>query len=83
MNNSVVYLPFSDGSSISFDGNAFVIHKRPKNINAIDLEPEFPPCMAEKIWSIHAHEVIKALENAYQKQKEERKTGRTKKIYSR
>ena len=78
-----VYLPFSDGSSISFDGNAFVIHKCPKNIDAVDLEPEFPPCMAEKIWSVHAHEVIKALENALKHQKDTHKSQRTKKIYSR
>ncbi len=78
-----VYLPFKDGSSISFDGNNFVIHKRPKNINSIDLEPDDPPCMAEKIWALHAHKIIKALQDNFDNQKSIKKSQRMKKIYKR
>ena len=31
-----VYIPFSDGSSIAFDGQEFTVHKRPKDIDAVD-----------------------------------------------
>ncbi len=77
-----IYIPFSDGSSISFDGEKFLINKSPKDINSIDNDPSpLPPCMAEKAWETRKNDLIKALENSYRNQTKIKKSHGTKKIY--
>lgn len=76
-----VYLPFRDGSSISFDGETFTVHKKPKDIDAVDSPDYGKPSKAETAWAFRWEEVVRALEGAYQRQEEERKKARSKKIY--
>lgn len=79
-----VYIPFDDGSSISFDGKEFTIHKRPHDIDAIDA-PNYDknkPCKAENAWNFKWEKLVKALENAYKKQEDLKKNSSHKKIYS-
>lgn len=76
-----VYIPFNDGSSISFDGQEFVIHKRPKNIDDVDKPGYDEPCRAENAWNFRWQEVVDALEGAYKREEERRKQNKTKQIY--
>ena len=76
-----VYIPFSDGSSISFDGQEFTIHKRPKDIDAVDREDYNLPCKAENAWNFKWEEVVRALEGAYKRQEAAKKSAGTKRIY--
>ncbi|MBQ7220878.1 MAG: hypothetical protein IJS28_07865 [Synergistaceae bacterium] len=76
-----VYIPFPDGSSISFDGKEFLIHKRPKNINAVDQPDYGKPSKAENAWNFKWDEVVRALEGAYKRQEEAKKANRPKQIY--
>ena len=76
-----VYIPFPDGSSISFDGKEFLIHKRPKNIDAVDKPDYGKPSAAENAWNFRWEEVVRALEGAYKRQEEEKKAKRQKQIY--
>ena len=76
-----VYLPFSDGSSISFDGQEFTVHKRPKDIDAMDRADYNQPSKAENAWAFRWKDVVSALEGAYRKQEERKKAERAKQIY--
>lgn len=76
-----VYIPFSDGSSVSFDGETFTVHKRPKDIDAVDQPDYGRPSKAEKAWASRWGELVRALEGAYRKQEELKKAARAKKIY--
>ena len=74
-----VYIPFDDGSSISFDGDAFTIHRKPKDIDDADNPSE--PCKAENAWNTRWSDVVGALETAYKRQEKARKAQSAKKIY--
>ncbi len=76
-----VYLPFSDGSSIAFDGQEFTVHKRPKDIDAVDREDFSEPSKAENAWAFRWKEVVSALEGAYRRQEERKRSERQKQIY--
>ena len=76
-----VYLPFSDGSSISFDGETFTVHKSPKDIDAVDKADYGRPSKAEVAWNFRWDEIVRALEGAYKRQEEEKKAKRQKQIY--
>ncbi len=76
-----VYLPFSDGSSISFDGKEFTIHKRPKDIAAVDRADYSRPSKAETAWNFRWKDVVSALEGAYKRQAGQKKSSRSKQIY--
>ena len=76
-----VYIPFPDGSSISFDGKEFTIHKRPKNIDAVDKPDYGKPSKAENAWNFRWEDVVKALEGAYKRQEEAKRAARAKQIY--
>ena len=76
-----VYLPFSDGSSISFDGQEFTVHKRPKDIDAVDREDFSEPSKAENAWAFRWKDVVSALEGAYKRQEERQRAERHKQIY--
>lgn len=76
-----VYIPFDDGSSVSFDGENFTIHKKPKDIDAVDRPGHDAPSKAENAWLFKWGELVRALENAYRKQEDAKKSSRAKKIY--
>ena len=78
-----VYIPFDDGSSISFDGEGFTIHKRPAGIRETDSPSKKPyaPCKAETAWNTKWSEIVRALETAYKRQEKTRKAQSAKKIY--
>lgn len=76
-----VYIPFPDGSSISFDGETFTVHKKPADIDAVDRPDYYEPSKAESAWNFRWKDVVSALENAYKREEEYRRANRSKKIY--
>ncbi|MBQ7155957.1 MAG: hypothetical protein IJR85_10460 [Synergistaceae bacterium] len=76
-----VYIPFPDGSSISFDGESFTVHKKPKDIGAVDRPDYSAPCKAETAWNMRWKDVVSALENAYRREAERKRADRSKQIY--
>ena len=80
MNIMKVYIPFDDGSAISYDGKKFSIHKRPVDINA-DLS-ELSDGMVGIAWRERRRELVKALETAWWREHERRRKNKTKRIYS-
>ena len=76
-----VYIPFDDGSSVSFDGENFTIHKRPNDIDAIDNPDFYKPCKAENAWNFRWEELVRALQNVHKKQTDAQKLSKNKKIY--
>ena len=76
-----VYIPFDDGSSVSFDGENFTVYKSPKDIDAVDRSDYGKPCKAEIAWSNRWGELVRALENAYRKQEKLKRDSRSRKIY--
>ena len=75
-----VYIPFDDGSAISYDGKKFTIHKCPIGIDA-DLS-ELSDGTAGNMWRFRRKELVKALEGAWWKEQKCRKESETKRIYS-
>jgi hypothetical protein len=75
-----VYIPFEDGSAVSYDGKKFVIHKRPVGIDA-DLS-ELSDGTAGTMWRERRREMVNALEAAWWKEYERRRKNNTKRIYS-
>jgi len=75
-----VYIPFKDGSAVSYDGEKFFVHKRPVTIDA-DLS-ELSGCTAETTWRERRGEMVKALEAAWWKEHEHSRKNQTKRIYS-
>ena len=75
-----VYIPFDDGSSVSFDGDGFTIQKKPKGIDDSD-NPGQTPCKAEVAWKTRWSEIVRALETAYKRQEKAKKEQNAKKIY--
>ena len=73
-----VYIPFDDGSSISFDGDGFTIHRKPKDIDDADNSGS---CKAETAWETRWSDIVRALETAYKRQEKARKSQNAKKIY--
>ena len=78
-----VYIPFEDGSSISFDGEGFTIQRRPKGISETDnpLRKDDTPSKADTAWSTKWSEIVRALETAYKRQLQAKKEQSAKKIY--
>ena len=75
-----VYIPFDDGSAISYDGKRFTIHKRPVGIDAYLCE--LSDGVAAHEWSERRGELVKALETAWWKEHKRRSENKTKRIYS-
>ena len=76
-----VYVPFDDGSSVSFDGERFTLHRRPVGIDAerdIFLEEK-----AAEAWKRSSGALAGALESAWLLQKELRRRERSRSVYSR
>ena len=76
-----VYIPFDDGSSVSFDGAEFKIFMNPKDIDYADSPDMNKPCKAEIAWTSRWSEIVRALENAYRRQEKAKREQNAKKIY--
>ena len=75
-----VYIPFEDGSAISYDGKEFTIHRRPVGIDA-DLS-ELSDGMVGTVWRLQRGELVKALKTAWWREHERRVRNKAKRIYS-
>jgi superoxide dismutase len=75
-----VYIPFDDGSVVSYDGRKFTIHKRPVDIDA-DLSA-LSEGTAAQMWRERRKELVKALESAWWKEHTRRREKETKELYS-
>lgn len=76
-----VYIPFDDGSSVSFDGKQFTLHRRP-----VDLESEPANCVegkAAEVWARNREALARALESVWILQRERSRQDRTRRVYSR
>lgn len=76
-----VYIPFDDGSSVSFDGKRFTLHRRP-----VDLDSELAKCVegkAAEAWARNRETLARALESAWILQRERCRQDRTRRVYSR
>ena len=76
-----VYIPFSDGSSVSFDGENFTIYRSPKDINAVDHPDLEEFSKAELAWPKRWSDIVRALEGAYRNELNKKKEDRHKRIY--
>ena len=75
-----VYIPFDDGSSISFDGERFTLHRRPVEIGA---DPAvLDEGKAAEAWERNLGALTRALESAWLLQRERGRQDRTKRVYS-
>jgi hypothetical protein len=75
-----VYIPFEDGSVVSYDGKTFTLHRRPVDIDA-DLSA-LSEGTAVRLWRERRGELVKALETAWWKERQRRREKSAKKIYS-
>ena len=75
-----VYIPFEDGSAISYDGKNFTIHRRPVGIDA-DLS-DLSDGMVGTVWRERRKDLAKAFETAWWREHERRSRSKTKRIYS-
>jgi len=76
-----VYVPFDDGSLVSFDGERFTLHRRPVGIDAdhdVFLEEK-----AAEAWERNRRALAGALESAWLLQKELLRRKRSRSVYSR
>jgi len=75
-----VYIPFEDGSVVSYDGIKFKLYRQPVGI---DANPHaLPESKAEYMWRNRRKDIAKALETAWWKERTLRWEKRAKKIYS-
>ena len=75
-----VYVPFDDGSSVSFNGERFTLHRRPVGIDAdhdVFLEEK-----AVEAWERNREALAGALESAWLLQKELLRRERNRSVYS-
>jgi hypothetical protein len=75
-----VYIPFDDGSAVSYDGKEFTIHKQPVGIDA-NLRA-LAEGTAERVWRERRKDLVKALEDAWWREQARRRQTGMKKIYS-
>ena len=75
-----VYIPFDDGSSVSFDGESFTVHGRPMDIDA-DLR-DASDSKAEKAWKKDWEALVRALESAWRRQRDSEKQAERKQVYN-
>ncbi|MDR1621917.1 MAG: hypothetical protein LBS00_06045 [Synergistaceae bacterium] len=75
-----VYIPFKDGSAVSYDGKKFTLHKQPVDIDA-NLNA-LPEGTAVRLWRERRGEIVNALETAWWKELARRKAAAMKKDYS-
>ncbi|MCR5347867.1 MAG: hypothetical protein K6E38_08820 [Fretibacterium sp.] len=76
-----VYIPFDDGSSVSFDGESFTVHGRPMDIDEDLRSPS--KSKAERAWQHEWEPLVRALESAWRRQREAQKRADRKQVYKR
>ena len=76
-----VYIPFSDGSSLAYDGEKFTLHRCPVEIDA-DLSARSDG-EAALAWRERRGALVDALKSAWFKEKERKKQSGMKTIYTR
>ena len=74
------YIPFSDGSAVSYDGKRFTVHKRPVDID--DDLSALSESTAAQLWRERRGEVVQALEVAWWKEYRRRREKEMKRVYS-
>ena len=75
-----VYIPFEDGSVVSYDGKMFTLHRQPVDIDA-DLSA-LSEGTAVRLWRERRGDLVRALETAWWKERQRRREKVAKKIYS-
>ncbi|MDR1376663.1 MAG: hypothetical protein LBJ22_04050 [Synergistaceae bacterium] len=75
-----VYIPFQDGSVVSYDGKIFTLHKQPISIDA-NLSA-LSEGMALQLWRERRGDLVKTLEAAWWKELRQRKERSEKNVYS-
>lgn len=74
-----VYIPFDDGSSVSFDGSGFTVHQRPLDADALEAPPR---SLAQEAWQRDWEGLVRALEAAWNRQRDAEKRDRARHVYS-
>lgn len=74
-----VYIPFPDGSSVSFDGKHFSLQNRPLDL---DTAAEGRESLAETAWEGRWKDIVQALEAAWGQKKNSQKQARMRQVYS-
>ena len=75
-----VYIPFDDGSAVSYDGMEFTVYRRPVEIDE-DLSV-LSEGLAAFFWRERRGDIVKALETAWWRQYERHRAAETKRIYT-
>jgi hypothetical protein len=78
-----VYIPFDDGSVLSYNGDKFTLRRRPVDIDA-DLAAlsESEGGQAVHAWRARRKDIVDALERAWWREYEKKREQMTKRIYS-
>lgn len=76
-----VYIPFPDGSAVSFDGERFTLHRRPVEIDAV--LGAFAENSASEAWARRRDDLVRVLESAWIRRREQAWMNRIKRVYSR
>ena len=74
------YIPFGDGSAVSYDGKRCTVYRRPVDIDA-DLSA-LSESIAAQLWRERRGEVIRVLEAAWWREHRRRREKEMKRIYS-
>ena len=75
-----VYIPFSDGSSVAFDGTGFTLQERPRVMD--EALGALPTSKALEVWTRDWGAVVRALESAWTRQRDLRRRDRMRQVYS-
>lgn len=75
-----VYIPFSDGSSVAFDGTGFTLQERPRVMD--EALGALPTSKALEVWTRDWGAVVRALESAWARQRDLRRRDRMRQVYS-
>ena len=75
-----VYIPFGDGSSVSFDGEGFTVHRRPVDIDADLNAPAISK--AEEAWQKDWGALVRALQSAWVRERDARKREGARQTYN-
>ena len=81
MSKKNIYIPFSDGSSIAFNGETFNIQRTPVNDEKII---NINICEAELVWADNKKrlKIMQALQDAWTKQRELQRDKEIKQVYN-
>ena len=74
-----VYIPFDDGSALSYDGERFMLHRCPVEIDA-DLSA-LSEGKAAVAWKERRREFVNALESAWFGEKARKRRGESRRVY--